>query len=889
MKTKINGGSLVCIWKSVNPNQTEIWTGIFRDVHLIAFPESRIEDFFIRTETGDLYTEFTLHIELDLVLHQQCQISMILRDADGDLISERERLSASPSTRISQNMKILRPHKWTAETPYLYNLEITLATATARTRTTLQMINHPIGFRKVEIKHGNICINGTPLLFNGVNRHEHHPHFGRAVPYAFLRKDLILMKQHNINAVRTSHYPSHPRLYELCDELGLYVIDEADLECHGFDATGSAKDPASYASDNPSWRDAYLDRMVQLVERDKNHPCVIIWSLGNESFFGRNHEVMYRWAKQRDPGRLVHYEPDHDARVVDVHSYMYTSPEELVEMAEAEGDEFEKPIILCEYGHAMGNGPGLLQQYQQAFREHRRLQGGFVWEWANHGLWKDEGNGQKFYAYGGDFGDYPNDGVFVMDGLCHSTHKPTPGLVELKKVFQPVAMRFEDGELLVKNLYNIVTLDHLTLHWKVEEFGSQTRHLMSGLKRIDEGARFNDEFLFRFFDRSAYRIRSDYECHLMVTFRLKESEVWAEAGHVVAWEQFSLKDHVLAKTTVPGRLEASIDLSHMYVLTTKLTHKITTPSSIFSFDLVRGYLMSWTHHGQPLLHSSTKSEPPLKLGFYRPYTDNDLRGGQTNTWKAYGLHNMKSSLRSYKLHPSDSQGPSDPDKPLSITFTHHLGPPIKTWHITSTTTYTISPLTSSLTITIHILPSESATNPPPNLPRIGHNISLPPQLKHITWLGRGPGESYNDRFSSQALGIHGPLHVVDDEMNTDYEVPQEHGNRTAARWVSCTNAYGAGLKVHSYENLMYQDEVNASEPDRGKHFQFAPLVYDAETMEGVRHPCDLVGKEREGVCLRVDVDNAGLGTAACGPGVRGGDEVEMRERRSRVVLEGVDG
>ena len=355
-----------------------------------------------------MYKEFTVHVELDLSLAEQSQISMILRDADGGTVAERVRLSASKESRIFSNIKVWNPRKWTAETPYLYQLEITLATASTRSRKALQTINHSVGFRKVELRHGNICVNGKAILFRGVNRHDHHPRFGRAVTYDFVRKDLFLMKQYNINAVRTSHYPSYPRLHEICDELGLYVIDEADLECHGFDSavaygTDSTPSPASYASDNPTWREAYLDRMRQLVERDKNHPSVIIWSLGNESFYGQNHAAMYHWVKHRDPGRLVHYEPDHEAKTADMRSYMYTSPQDLIQMAQAEGDSFEKPIILCEYAHAMGNGPGLLQDYQKAFREHRRLQGGFIWEWANHGLWKDEGNGKGYYAYGGDF------------------------------------------------------------------------------------------------------------------------------------------------------------------------------------------------------------------------------------------------------------------------------------------------------------------------------------------------------------------------------------------------------------------------------------------------------------------------------------------------------
>ena len=296
------------------------------------------------------------------------------------------------------------------------------------------------------------------------------------------------MKQHNINALRCSHYPSSPELYDMADELGLYVMDEADLECHGFyDAIARPQaipesmpyedrkvltfpQSAKFTSDNPSWQEAYVERMRQLVHRDKNHPCVIIWSLGNEAFYGQNHKAMYDWVKEIDPTRPVHYEGDVKATSADMFSYMYMPVEELIERAIEEEDNFQKPIILCEYAHAMGNGPGGLREYQDAFNKYRRLQGGFIWEWANHGLIKRLEDGTAFYAYGGDFGDTPNDGNFVMDGVCTSDHKPGPGLVELKKVFEPVDISKEGDELVLTNRYDFLALDHLRAEWKVSSF-----------------------------------------------------------------------------------------------------------------------------------------------------------------------------------------------------------------------------------------------------------------------------------------------------------------------------------------------------------------------------------------------------------------------------------
>ena len=336
-----------------------------------------------------------------------------LEDADSKLIRSWERTVPPESKELQAHARISRPNKWTAERPYLYQLKISLRRADEQ----VQMISHAVGFRQVEMKNGNLTVNGVPILFKGVNRHDHHPHHGRAISAVDVKADLLLMKRHNINAVRCSHYPSHPALVQLCDELGLWVIDEADLECHGFSMAGP--NPQKWTSDNPEWQAAYLDRLKALVHRDKNHPSVIMWSLGNESFYGCNHKAMYDMAKVLDPTRPIHYEGDPEAKSADVISHMYWDIQELEKQATEDGDDFKKPVIQCEYAHAMGNGPGALEDYQKLFRKHRRLQGGFIWEWANHGLWKEDGNGdgRGYYAYGGDFVDEPNDGVLFF--RCH--------------------------------------------------------------------------------------------------------------------------------------------------------------------------------------------------------------------------------------------------------------------------------------------------------------------------------------------------------------------------------------------------------------------------------------------------------------------------------------
>lgn len=423
------------------------------------------------------YKDGTLKVEFQLHLTTACTIELFLRDSDSSLVEQSAETVPAHSTRLVVKLPCSNPHKWTAETPYLYNLEITLEAPGSR-----QRIDHKVGFRQVELLEGNIKVNGKAILFRGVNHHDCHPLTGRAVPPEFLKRDLILMKQHNINAVRCSHYPSHPKFYDFCDELGLWVIDEADLECHGFiradvnmksvpeaiwrkDGAESIEEYlspvlAKYTSDNPSWRTAYLDRIAQMLQRDKLHPSVIIWSLGNESWYGCNHAAMYEYAKAHDPTRLVHYEGDIKAQTTDMCSYMYVEVANLEKKALAEGDEFTKPIILCEYAMAIGNGPGALEEYQEMFYKHRRLQGGFVWEFANLGLWmKDRG----YFGYGGDFGDFPNDATFALDGLCQSDHTAGRGLIELKKVVEPVKMCVRDGILHLQNTYDFHNLEDYRL------------------------------------------------------------------------------------------------------------------------------------------------------------------------------------------------------------------------------------------------------------------------------------------------------------------------------------------------------------------------------------------------------------------------------------------
>lgn len=422
---------------------------------------------------------------------------------------------------------------WSAERPFLYDLRVTTPAESALLR---------VGFRTVALLDGCLRVNGRRVLFRGVNRHEHDANFGRAVPFRAARDELALMKRHNINAVRTSHYPPDPRVLDLFDEFGFWVIDEADLETHGFDLVSGVTNP----TDDPVWAGACLDRVVRTVERDKNHPSVIVWSLGNESSVGRNHGIMSEWVRQRDPSRLVHYERDRDCRYVDIYSRMY-APHEEVEMV---GKRTEVPtsdpgldarrrmlpFVLCEYGHAMGNGPGGLADYQRLFEKYPRCQGGFIWEWADQAIARGGG-----YRYGGDFGEELHSGNFCVDGLVFPDKTPSPALAEVKKVFAPVRIELGlAGTLRVTNHYDFSTTSKLRFLWAMEDGGIEVAAGELAVKELGPGEAT---------EIPAPRMPGrpwDGERWLNVSAVLGEPTPWADAGHEVAWGQICCTEGVNA-------------------------------------------------------------------------------------------------------------------------------------------------------------------------------------------------------------------------------------------------------------------------------------------------------------------------------------------------------
>lgn len=872
------------------------FVGIFRDVHLLSFPiDSRIEDWFIRTDLDAKYENATLEAAIDVLSNEKATLELKLFEQDkngGELINSKILNVAKGTSKVDVSLPVTNPEKWTAEYPYLYSVELTLKSGSAKPYTVTQNI----GFRKVELIDGLMTVNGTPIRLRGVNRHEHHPHFGRAVPLDYIKRDLLLMKTHNVNALRCSHYPSHPKILDMADELGLWVMDEADLECHGFyDAVARPQDipehmdyeerkkftfpkAAKFTTDNPTWKEAYVDRMRDLIQRDKNHASVIMWSLGNEAFYGQNHKAMYAYGKEVDPGRLIHYEGDVHAETADMYSYMYPPIERLLKLSQTEGvkdGKFEKPVVLCEYGHAMGNGPGWLEDYEELFRTHPRLQGGFIWEWANHGLWKEEGDGTGkggYYGYGGDFGDFPNDGTFVMDGLCFSTHEPTPGLTEFKRVIQPVGFSKEGDKLTLENYYDFIDLKHLVASYDLEEFGEEyvvnpshhvfhlhqnrTHHifrsklLSSGkleipyIKAGKKGELSLKDALSKF--------KSNKDVFITVSLKLRDTTAWAAAGHEIAWAQYQ----VAKATETPATQSLSKLSSPVAVASQGSKVTVSGPHYSIEFDRARGAPTSWSVNGVSILEADPVTEVAIIPGFWRPATDNDVPGSLPY-WERFGVDSLESQLRSFEVDTSD------PNKVVLKAHTY-LTPPVLAWGFEADIDYVVTS-TGALTIDVKKLKPTGAI--PAHLPRAGLNLRLSKTLDKVAWYGLGPGESYPDKKLAQRTGVWGVDSVRD--LQTPYEVPQENANRMETRWVQLSDAHGAGVKATR----------------SGQLFDWVASHHAIGTLHAARHPPDLV--EEDATLLRLDYKVAGVGTAACGPGVREDLLVKTEEMSFKFVLESV--
>lgn len=798
----------------------DMWrlSGIFRDVYLLATPQVSIGDFHVTTDLDAQYQDATLGLAVTVRNRGEtpcasCTVFAKLIDASGAAVLDSPvagdiSLNPGGTATVSAAYPVANPHKWTAETPYLYTLLIALADADAK---VLEVHRCQVGFRKIEVKDQQVLLNGRPILFRGVNRHETDPDLGHVVTIDSMVRDIVLMKQHNINAVRTSHYTDDTRWLDLCDRYGLYVVDEADLETHGFGLTGDT----SQISKDPAWREAYLDRAERMVQRDKNHPSIIMWSLGNESGYGPNHDAMAERIRQVDPSRLIHYEGAGESPVMDVVSVMYPTVDWLIEQGKRTDDA--RPFFMCEYAHAMGNGPGNLREYWEAIRSYPRLIGGCVWEWVDHGIRMRTEDGREWFAYGGDFGDQPNDGNFCIDGLCWPDRKPHPGLVEYKKVLEPVYVEPVDllaGKVRIHNRYDFRSLDGLEAAWQLTCNGQALQQGVVSLPTVLAGQ--SAEVTVPYVLPTP---KPADEYRLETSFTLVEDTLWAKRGFEVAWAQLDIPMEV---PRVPG-----MNLDSMPTLRVgRAGSSILLAGEEFAieFDAHAGTFSSWRYQGLELLTSGPR------LHIWRAPTDNDVNIARE--WRRAGLDRLEQQTHHVTLEALRPQA-------ARITVDAALATYSMTPRFTCRYIYTIYG-SGDVLIETMLTPAEGL----PNLPRVGLELRMPDEFDRFTWYGRGPHDSYADRKESAKIGVYSGTVA---EQYVPHIMPQENGNKADTRWAVVSDIRGFGLLAAGMPLL----NVSA-------------LPYTAEDLTAAKHTFEL--EPRGETVLSLDYAQAGLGSNSCGPG-----------------------
>ncbi|MBB6669481.1 glycoside hydrolase family 2 TIM barrel-domain containing protein [Cohnella nanjingensis] len=784
------------------------YSGIFRDVYLLARDAVHVRDVFNKQSIGGGFKKAVLQTEVETT--GRLEVRAELRDAQGNVVAEDQAVAEGKATL---RFEVNDPALWNAENPYLYRLYVYGGG---------EVLQFPVGFRQVEIAAGVFRINGQDVKLKGVNRHDSHPALGQTIPVRHMIRDLVLMKRHNVNTVRTSHYPNDSRFMELCDEYGFYVIDEADLECHGMGVAGTEwdDDDIHRLSNNPDWQASFLDRAVRMVERDKNHPCVVMWSLGNESGYGANHIAMAEWTKRRDLSIPVHYEGaapnnkgDANTEGLDVVSRMYASVQDIEAYAQDEAQR--KPLFLCEYSHAMGNGPGDLMDYWDAIYRHPKLMGGCVWEWCDHGIRTQTDDGTRFYAYGGDFGDRPNDGNFCIDGLVAPDRTPHTGLLELKQVLTPVRFEAHDlrkGTIQVTNLYDFIGLAHIGVHWKIEEDGQLVQQ---GQLDLIEAAPHGSRLVtipYSLPDASSSRYTLTLSCWL------KEQTFWAEPGYEISFAQFDLP--------VPRVNEAGDDARRRFPLQAHQEGDLLTIEGIdfcHRFDLHAGMVAKISKHGVDMLHS------PVRFNVWRAPIDNDMHVKEK--WTDVGYDRAIPKTYRCEWHQADAST-------VEIRSEFSLGGVSKFTLLRGIAVWRVNGA-GEIAFQANVEVGEKQ----PYLPRFGLQLTMPQGTEEVEYYGNGPHESYVDKRQSVKKGRY--LLTVDD-MFENYIMPQENGSRYGTEWAIVSNELGMGLKITAEDSF----SLNAA--------HFTP-----EDLTAADHHYKLA--RRKETIVHLDYKMSGVGSNSCGP------------------------
>lgn len=792
-------------------------SGIFRDVYIITRPQNHIRDFYIKPSLSNDYKDGTLSVKVEWN-GQPTETLFLLEDPEGEVV-ELKKLEGDTVTFEVKDAML-----WNAETPNLYTLTITCPD---------EVIEERVGFRQFEVKDAVFLVNGVKVKIKGTNRHDSDPFTGYTISPEQLLKDIELMKLHNINAVRTSHYPNAPWAVRLYAEAGLYIFDESDLEVHGTETTyGTKQDYSSFSAQrpyrsnktygllchDPLFEEAMIDRIQRNVMRDKNAPCVIFWSMGNESGYGPNLEKAAAWIKSFDKDMLVHYEGSlyqlegtrrNDISNLDVFSRMYASIEETEDCIDMPWAN--KPFVQCEYVHAMGNGPGDLEDYWQQIYKYDKYMGGFVWEWCDHAIYMGmTAEGRDKYYYGGDWGEYPSDGNFCMDGLVFPDRTPHTGLLEHKNVTRParaVAVDLENGKIIIQNKLDFLNLkDTMTAIFEISKDGVVVE--TGAVKDLDIPAKTEKEVTLN------YTVPADGTCHLRIIYSQKEDTLFVPAGWELGFDQLEIK-----KAT---RLElTTYQNSKIEVVSCETQVQLTGDKFRYVFNRITGVFDKMSKDNVTIL------DMPMEYNVWRAPTDNDRR--IRSEWEKAGYNRKVVKVYDTKIEETDEF--------VKITANVSLAAVVIQKFVTMEAVYTVF---NDGTVNVHI----DAKKDPifPFLPRFGLRLFLTNNFDNVNYTGYGPYESYMDKRRNS---YYGNFTSKVGDLHEDYIKPQENGSHWGCDQVTVSNEYGYNINV------------------KGEGFSFNASPYTQEELTTKAHNFELEESGFTVLCL--DSQVAGIGSGSCGP------------------------
>ncbi len=798
----------------------DMWrlSGIFRDVDLVAHSKLFIRDYSVQALPTSDFSTATVNIRMNIDnrseeswkgLNIEAEISGY--STKGDVIDIQLDKKVGILNKQSENVVDLsanleNPHLWSAETPYLYGLNLKLKN---NKNEVLETIHWQFGVRKVEVRGQVFYVNGKAIKLKGVNRHEHHPRIGKYVDLQTVIKDIQLMKQANINMIRTSHYPNDPIFYEMCDRYGIYVMDETSQESHGYGIGNST------LGDNPVWENSHVERAVSMVERDKNHACVILWSLGNEGGRGRNLIAMADTVKKLDPSRLVF--SDTQRNVSSIYDKGYLTPENFKKLAE---DIDDKPVFMREYAHAMGNSGGNLQEYWDIINADSSIVGAAIWDWVDQGIAKKiDGSpvrygrqpadlslkDDEFWAYGGDFGDQPNDGAFCINGLIGPDRVPHPHYYQVQKVYQYIDFALENTvplKLKVTNRYDFTSTDKFDLVYTFLVNGEVTATGLLNCPPVSPGQSFKVSI-----DMPKEYDNWSGEVFLNVYARLRKPALWAETGFTVACEQFLLKTEKTQKIEAVGNTAV--------VNETGANISVQAGGMKFNFDKKNGALTSWKANGKELLMGS------LEPYFWKPTNNNQKHNGyeqRLGKWKNAAATRQVENIQIQKL----------PGLTI-ITFDMNLPAIGASYKLT----YTVNGI-GKLQVEASYIPKSDNI---PLIPKFGMRIRLPSELNMVDWYGRGPFENYPDRKTGYLVGLY---ELKLENFITNYVVPQDNANRCDVRWFKFSDQKTGSVKVTGLQPLC-----------------FRAWPYLEDDLEKAGHPYEI--QQRDFINLNIDLNIHGVG------------------------------